>query len=120
WTAPCSFSITQPSSFVDTIGSSFDTVLAVFTGSTLSTLTIVASDNDSGGGGTSRVPATSPATLDVAAGTVFQIRVRGVSAASTGTVVLHINGGCSAASAPAVSAVTPSSGPGTGGTPITI
>src|SRR6185295_7982704 len=50
WTAPCAFTVSDPASFADTTGSNFDTVLAVFTGSSLSGLTLVASDNDSGGG----------------------------------------------------------------------
>src|SRR5207249_6123922 len=53
WTAPCTFSVTSPTSFIDTIGSNFDTVLGVFTGSSVNALTRFASDGDSGGSLTS-------------------------------------------------------------------
>ena len=121
WTAPCSFSRTSPTSFIDTIGSSFDTVLGVFTGSSLGALTRFASDDDAGGSLTSRVPSGSPGptTLTITAGTVFQIRVRGFGVASTGSIVLHINTPC-ATPAPTVTNVSPSIGPATGGTVVTI
>jgi hypothetical protein len=45
---------------------------------------------------------------------VYQIRVRGFSNSSTGTIVLQINSTCG------ISAITPSSGPNTGGTSVTI
>src|SRR5262249_51862644 len=97
WTAPCSFSVTQPTSFIDTSGSNFDTVLGVFTGSSLATLTRVASDDDSAGGfGASRVPSAvpGPATLKSVAGLAFQIRVRGFGTSSAGNITLHINANC--------------------------
>jgi hypothetical protein len=34
WTAPCSFEMQSPNAFIDTVGSDFDTVVGVFTGST--------------------------------------------------------------------------------------
>jgi hypothetical protein len=95
WTAPCSFSVTSPTSFIDTIGSDFDTVLGVFTGSTLGTLTRFASDDDSGSGagGTSRVPSPTPGppTLSITAGATYQIRVRGFGNTDTGSIILHVN-----------------------------
>ena len=97
WTAPCSFSITQPNSFIDTMGSNFDTVLGVFTGSSLASLVRVASDDQSGGANTSRLPSSfpGPATINVTAGTVFQIRVRSF-VSGTGNITLHINTPCAA------------------------
>jgi len=96
WTAPCSFAVTQPTSFMDTIGSNFDTVLGVFTGSTLTTLRLFAVDDESGGGVTSRVPSLSPGPprLNIVAGTAYQIRVRGYGGSDVGSIVLHINSPC--------------------------
>src|SRR4029077_282903 len=48
WGAPCSFSFTSPSTFIDTHGSSFDTVLAIFTGSRHGSLTFFAADDENG------------------------------------------------------------------------
>jgi hypothetical protein len=114
WRATCSFTVTSPNSFIDTIGSSFDTELGVFTGSSLSSLLWFASDDDSGGNLTSRIPNDSAGTLSVAAGTVFQIRVRGFSNSSTGTIVLHINSPCG------ITGIIPASGPSAGGTGVTV
>jgi hypothetical protein len=50
WTAPTNSIVN-----IDTHGSSFDTLLAVYGGNSLSTLTEVTSDDDSGGGYTSAV-----------------------------------------------------------------
>ena len=68
---------------VDTIGSSFDTVLAVYTGTSMATLDVVAMDDDSGGGRTSK------AVFNVAAGTVYRIAVDGFNGAE-GAVALRI------------------------------
>lgn len=76
WTAPQAGTFT-----VDTVGSSFDTVLAVYTGGSVSTLTLRGSDDDSGGNLTSR------AVVQVAAGTNYAIAVDGYGGAS-GTVNL--------------------------------
>ena len=79
WTAPAS------EWFVfDTIGSDFDTLLAVYTGATVDGLTAVASDNDSGGNLTSR------ASFNAVAGRVYRIAVDGMAGA-TGNVILHWN-----------------------------
>ncbi len=78
WTAPASGLLT-----LDTNGSSFDTLLAVYTGSALASLTLQASDDDSGDGSQSRLD------LVVAAGTTYRIAVDGFEAA-TGSVVLTL------------------------------
>ena len=68
---------------IDTIGSSFDTILGVYTGSSVSTLTQVAADDDSGGSLTSKV------TFNAMASRTYQIAVDGFGAAS-GNIVLHV------------------------------
>jgi hypothetical protein len=78
WTAPANGSV-----IVNTFGSSFDTVLAVYTGTAVSNLTWVASDDDYGSLLTSLV------NFNVSAGTTYQIAVDGYGAA-TGTIVLNI------------------------------
>jgi hypothetical protein len=85
WTAPSSGSVQ-----IDTIGSSFDTILGVYTGSTVSSLTTIASDDDSGGNYTSKV------TFNAVAGTAYQIAVDGYnynygSGAASGNITLHVN-----------------------------
>lgn len=77
WTAPEAGTFT-----VDTVGSSFDTLLAVYTGSNVSSLTIRGSDDDSGGNLVSRT------VVQVTAGTTYAIAVDGYGAAS-GTVNLN-------------------------------
>ncbi|MHB8519847.1 MAG: Ig-like domain-containing protein [Limisphaerales bacterium] len=66
WTAPGSGLVT-----LTTEGSNFDTLLAVYTGSTVSNLTEVASDDDSGANLASRV------TFTATGGTQYQIAVDG-------------------------------------------
>ena len=56
---------------INTIGSNFDTILAVYTGTDLSALRRVASDDDRGGNWTSLV------TFNAVAGTTYQIAVDG-------------------------------------------
>lgn len=53
----------------DTLGSTFDTLLAVYTGDAVDSLTLVASDDDSGGAGTSRV------SISATAGAAYRIAV---------------------------------------------
>jgi len=77
WTAPASGMVS-----FDTTGSSFDTLLAVYTGSAVNALTRVASDNDSGGSFTSRV------VFNVSAGQLYHIAIDGVTGA-TGNLVLN-------------------------------
>jgi C1A family cysteine protease len=78
WTAPVSGVVT-----LDTIGSSFDTVLAVYTGSAVTNLTGVASDDDGGGNRTSRL------TFNAVAGTIYQIAVDGY-AGQSGSINLNL------------------------------
>ena len=69
---------------IDTIGSNFDTLLAVYTGSSVSALTPVAADDDGGGNMTSKV------TFNVVAGTPYAIAVDGWGGAF-GNITLHVN-----------------------------
>jgi uncharacterized repeat protein (TIGR03803 family) len=74
---------------IDTIGSTFDTVLAVYTANSptnpsVSNLTLVTSDGNSGGNHASLL------TFQPVPGTVYQIAVDGYNGA-TGTVALHLN-----------------------------
>jgi len=78
WTAPSNGSVQ-----IDTIGSNFDTILGVYTGSSVSSLTLVASNDDSGGNMTSKV------TFNAVAGTSYQIVVDGYGGAS-GNITLHV------------------------------
>jgi subtilisin family serine protease/outer membrane protein assembly factor BamB len=79
WTAPQSGTY-----YLDTQGSSYDTVLGVFTGSSVSGLALVASNDDAAAGTT-----TSHITLNAAAGTAYQIEVAGKNGA-TGLTALRI------------------------------
>lgn len=81
WTAPASASVT-----IDTIGSSFDTVLAVYTGSEVSILTLVMANDDinyQAGNTQSRV------TFNPIQGTEYAIAVDGYGGAS-GEVSLNL------------------------------
>ena len=71
WTAPTSGSWT-----ISTVGSLFDTLLAVYTGSSLSALTAVASDDDGGVGSTSAL------TINATAGVTYSIALAGFAGAS--------------------------------------
>jgi hypothetical protein len=81
WSAPASGTTT-----IDLCGSDFDTLLAVYTGSTVGSLTAVASNDDSldsaCGYGSSRV------TFDAVAGTAYSIAVDGFNG-DTGSFQLH-------------------------------
>ncbi len=79
WTAPSSGVVA-----VDTIGSDFNTLLAVYTGSAVGSLTSVASDDDSGFGGRSKL------SFNAVAGTVYRIAVDGFGGAS-GSITLGLN-----------------------------
>lgn len=68
WTAPTN----GPFTF-ETTGSSFDTLLGVYTGATVGGLTLIASDNNSATNGASRV------TLNAVSNTLYRIAVDGVS-----------------------------------------
>jgi hypothetical protein len=78
WTAR-----TTGTASIDTMGSSFDTLLGVYTGTSVDNLTLIAANDDSNGG------LTSAATLAVVAGTTYQIAVDGYGAAS-GNIRLSI------------------------------
>jgi subtilisin family serine protease len=78
WTAPTSGTVN-----INTIGSSFDTWLSVYTGSALPNLTLIGADDDGGGGLTSLV------SLNATAGTTYQIAVDGYQS-NTGPIALNI------------------------------
>src|SRR6266567_1585110 len=78
WTAPANGTLR-----IATTNSDFDTVLGVYTGSSVSNLTLVASDDDSGGRLTSLVD------FDVTGGTDYQIAVDGFGGAS-GSISLTV------------------------------
>jgi hypothetical protein len=77
WTAP-----TGGAMGFDTFGSDFDTLLAVYTGSSLDALTLVGSNDDAGGGSQSRVG------FPVLAGTTYWIAVDGYGG-DQGNIVLN-------------------------------
>ena len=87
WTAP-----TNGTEVVDTIGSDFDTVLAVYTGNVVSNLTFVAADDDSGGDRTSRL------SFNALGGTTYHIAVDSYTTTNistgSGNIVLHWNPPC--------------------------
>ena len=78
WTAPKTGVVT-----VDTVGSRFDTLLAVYTGTAVNALTTVASDDNSGPATTSKL------TFGAIAGTTYPIAVDG-SGGATGAIVLNL------------------------------
>jgi outer membrane protein assembly factor BamB len=78
WTAPSTGATT-----IDTAGSAIDTVLAVYTGNSLGSLTLVAANDDIPGGTTSRVSFTAQAD------TTYRIAVDGKHGA-TGLIVLNL------------------------------
>jgi hypothetical protein len=80
WTAPASGTVT-----IDTAGSNFDTLLSVYTGSSVSALTSVASNDDDWAAGLT----TSKVSFNVTAGTVYQIAVDGYGG-TAGAIALHI------------------------------
>jgi hypothetical protein len=77
WTAPSNGQMT-----IDTFGSSFNTLLAVYTGNSVGDLNSIASNDDSGGGAQSQV------TFPAVSGTTYRIAVDGYSGA-TGNITLH-------------------------------
>jgi len=79
WTAP-----TNTPVLFDTVGSDFDTTLAVYTGNSVGSLTLVKSDDNSGGNSTSRL------SFNAAADTTYRIAVDGFSGTS-GTIALTWN-----------------------------
>ena len=83
WTAPATGTVS-----VDTLGSAFDTVIWVYTGSALSSLTQVAYNNDGGSG----YGSSSLATFSAISGTEYQIRVDGNGSAG-GPITLNLTSG---------------------------
>jgi hypothetical protein len=81
WTAPSAGTVT-----IDTLGSSFDTLLAVYTGTSVSSLTTIAANDDSPAGGTT----TSKVTFTAIAGTTYHITIDGYSGVS-GNFALHLS-----------------------------
>ncbi|MEG5067138.1 PPC domain-containing protein [Microcoleus sp. B3-A4] len=79
WTAPSSGSYT-----FDTIGSGLDTYLSLFNGSAVNSLTLIAANDDIGGGNLA-----SRLTRSVTAGTTYQIAVDGYQS-NRGSIQLHI------------------------------
>lgn len=78
WTAPTTSLVS-----VDTSGSAYDTVVAVYTGSALGALTLVAANDDDPGKSTSR------ATFTAQAGTAYQIAVDGKNG-GTGLTLVNV------------------------------
>lgn len=77
WTAP-----TGGLAVIDTVGSTFDTVLAVYTGDTLASLVRVVQDDDRGGGRTSQV------SFAAISGTTYWIAVGGNFLSARGALTL--------------------------------
>lgn len=80
WTSPGYGSVT-----ISTIGSDFDTVMSIYTNTTLAALTYLASDDDSGGNRTSSV------TFPAVRGGTYHIQVDGYGG-ETGAITLNISG----------------------------
>ena len=84
WVAPANGSVTM-----DTIGSDFDTLLAVYTGTSLTNLLLIAADDDSG-----IVRGNSKLSMTAVQGTFYYIAVDGfplqVGGVASGGVVLNI------------------------------
>ncbi len=78
WTAPATGLAS-----IDTVGSSFDTVLAVYTGSTFVNLARLTQDDDRGGNRTSLV------SFSATAGTIYYLAIGGASSSARGTFRLN-------------------------------
>jgi hypothetical protein len=90
---------------LDTAGSSFKTVVAVYTGSSLSTLVPVASAAQAGANGKGFL------TLDAKAGVTYQIAIASVATNNTGTVHFRVApNGQPDTTAPVVAFTSPTSG----------
>jgi hypothetical protein len=81
WTAPVSGVCT-----IDTLGSSFDTVLAVYTGTVVSNLVKIASNDD-----VNETVTQSRLTFNATAGVTYQIAVDGFAANDFGSIVFHLS-----------------------------
>ncbi len=80
WTAPSNLKVN-----LSTFGSSYDTLLGVYTGATVSTLTTIAGNDDDPAGGR-----TSALSFNAVAGTTYKIAVDGYGGAS-GSIVLALS-----------------------------
>jgi hypothetical protein len=78
WIAPASGLVA-----VDTVGSNFDTVLAVYSGSVLTSLTRLIQDDDRGGGRTSLV------NFAATSGTTYYIAIGGATSSARGNITLN-------------------------------
>src|SRR5882762_4686465 len=85
WTSPISDAVN-----ISTLGSDFDTILGVYTGNDVASLTLVA-DNDDAGGAT----LTSSVSFVATAGTIYHIAVDGFDGDS-GNITLNYGKGFSA------------------------
>ena len=99
WTASSTGTVS-----LDTHGSSFDTLLAVYTGTSISQLTSIASNDD-----TSATDPTSQLTFNAVAGTRYHIVVDGYNSdtgtgPAEGSIALHLTEKASAATPKAVAA----------------
>src|SRR5439155_931840 len=79
WTAPANGNVT-----VTTFGSSFDTLLAIYTGPSVSNLILLASNDQAGGG------SQSSNSFSAVSGMTYQIAVDGYFGAA-GNILLNIN-----------------------------
>ena len=79
WTSPVTDTVV-----IDTVGSDYDTILAVYRGTRLARLSRIAADDDNGGNLTSRV------TFDATAGVTYRIAVDSFGAAE-GNYLLNVN-----------------------------
>lgn len=86
---------------IDTVGSQFDTVLAVYSGTAVNSLTPLASDDDSGDTG----PNESLLMLTATAGVTYRIAVDGYGSGDRGRLVLNIT------PRPVITAIAARSGP---------
>ena len=98
WTAPSSGVVS-----IDTHGSSFDTLLGLYTGTSVAALTTVASNDDNPAGGTT----TSKVRFTTTAGTTYQIAVDGYGGIS-GSITLNLS--FAAGALPAPTGLTASNG----------
>jgi hypothetical protein len=78
WTA-----LSSGSAQIDTVGSNFDTTLGVYTGNSVSTLTLIAGNDDNSGNFTSKV------TFNAVGGTTYRIAVDGYGGCS-GNITLNV------------------------------
>jgi hypothetical protein len=89
WQAPLSASVTMT-----TIGSNFDTLLGVYTGNSVGSLTLVADNDDIVNGVNQQSTVTFPAT----GGTTYKIAIDGFNAAAGNIVLNWQQNGCAAPS----------------------